>query len=704
MLNKSIEGTFKEYVEALYIEAIQTAEKDYELIVEESKNLVNYEKLVLYDKENERVKKLIENDLHPYYIMYCNSKDILLEQFSSRYYLLKNNQPNEFVQSVYLGKYSSLLNDKIDKFLKKIPKFSYSQFIKGEECVYFKTFDNYYNIERDDYTKILDWQLTNLIRITSYEVLLIVKKYQEYCKTIKNPLEFINQQYNIIEEELVESIKTKEQLYSVLYKLFVFNGFDIDSYNIDLLLKNYDVLHSDRIEFKRVSPNSISLILHSLSNKSQSLISDEFTIYYTLIGLSNWFKDIINGAEIQELYKYPNYEIILKETLEEAQKEVDLEVDKLYEYITKPNLDKNTIREYLVNKFQIQICNFNNVKSKDYFYLLAEDDKSALLSKFKINSVFNNELKKQRNKIKEVYKIENVCWEIYGAYTVYFDTKNMCSNEVKASHIAIMSLINKMILEKDTFNDIQNTIYDFQKNISSYSLPLDVHFFNHRNKFVKIYEKCISRLEKVLNDAEPTNKVLYIQSKLKELKQKELKFKIQSLKYIQNSTEREDIYPNLFKEFLSIEAEFIASTSGISTLQLLPNIQKPNLIENTNRYQSFKYLSFAKNPDAITNLRDSLIKNNFIDKNTKLTDFKKIFAGGEINNKIIWKGNISELSFFIKNLIMDKNSIQDLKLKHWKVTINCFLMDDEREITIANLRGAKLPARLNLIENALKNL
>jgi hypothetical protein len=87
------------------------------------------------------------------------------------------------------------------------------------------------------------------------------------------------------------------------------------------------------------------------------------------------------------------------------------------------------------------------------------------------------------------------------------------------------------------------------------SLPLDIHFYNHREKYSRIFEKSISRLQDILDNAEPNNKVLYIQSRLKELRHRELKFRT-LVDRKKDFKDKEDKYPNLFKEFLSIEAEF----------------------------------------------------------------------------------------------------------------------------------------------------
>ena len=126
----------------------------------------------------------------------------------------------------------------------------------------------------------------------------------------------------------------------------------------------------------------------------------------------------------------------------------------------------------------------------------------------------------------------------------------------------------------------------FFKEILRNSLPIDIHFYNHREKYSRIFEKSISRLQEVLDNAEPSNKVLYIQTRLKELRHSELKFRT-SLNRKKAFKDKEDKYPNLFKEFLSIEAEFIKETVQISPITFLPNQTKPLFLEEgTDRFKT----------------------------------------------------------------------------------------------------------------------
>lgn len=122
-------------------------------------------------------------------------------------------------------------------------------------------------------------------------------------------------------------------------------------------------------------------------------------------------------------------------------------------------------------------------------------------------------------------------------------------------------------------------------------------------------------------------------------------------------------------------------------------------------YHSFTYKFKNKNQEYIRELFDSLKSNNFIEKSTGYTDFRKIFSGDPVTNRVIWSGKISELHYFIELISKKDKSISDLKQHHWEVACKCFIWPDGSEIDRAKLKEQKNPKlTANLIEKGVNHL
>jgi hypothetical protein len=132
----------------------------------------------------------------------------------------------------------------------------------------------------------------------------------------------------------------------------------------------------------------------------------------------------------------------------------------------------------------------------------------------------------------------------------------------------------------------------------------------------------------------------------------------------------------------------------------------PQPIKNKPSALSFKYINKVGGYENITDLLKSLKKNNLVDERTTIANFRSIFSGKGIEQKIIWTGNISELVHFIKTLHNTAKKVEDTKQKQWEITINCFQMADGTELTRDKLRRQKNDdvAKAAIIEKAVNIL
>jgi len=153
-----------------------------------------------------------------------------------------------------------------------------------------------------------------------------------------------------------------------------------------------------------------------------------------------------------------------------------------------------------------------------------------------------------------------------------------------------------------------------------------------------------------------------------------------------------------FKEILEkIYDDFRAGLIGTPELPPPPIKTKPSAL-------SFKYKNNISGSVNLTDLMNSLKRSALIHQETLLGNFRSVFTDKEIEQKIIWTGNISELAHFIKTLHNTAKKVEDTKQKQWEITINCFEMADGTELTKDKLRTQKAPARASIIEKAVNIL
>ena len=603
MFNKPINNIVKEHFKTMRGTAKQKAEKDFKVnILEKIDGLDDFRKLKLCVAEDGRIKSLKKEDKHPYYIN--NSDDWLLTQFANRYFLLNIDETEEFIQSVYLGDYGSLIFKEIDSLIKKIPKLTYEDFIAGVQCEYLETFEFYYNIEKEDYYEISKWQMNVLLDIVQYDVLNVIRDYQKYCKTIDNPINFITDELSILEEEVLETITDATALKQILSKLYIFKNNDISKYDNDLLLENYPLFFNDENNYRKLNPENLKEPLNNISNDVKNIVSNELTLFYVLDTVLKWMKSIIKGKSLIEPFEYIDLKKKIDEVKGETENEYQKEIEELIDFcFNNEAITSEQKKEYLRAKFEDEIDAYNKIKDKRIFFFLRDENENLLLENLRFSYIINDTLDEVLGELKKAYRILNVSWEISSIFFELFDSKTMYYKKDSGSHLMIHSLMNDMVLDKDDYNVLHSSMDNFFQRFQNDSVPLDIHFINHRNIYIRLFEKCISRLQEILDNAEPSNKVLYIQTRLKELRQRELRFRTISERN-EEFEDKEDKFPNLFKEFLSIEAEFIKETVQISPISFLPN-QTKSLSLGVEETDSFKtFVSLEKQSYILKLLED----------------------------------------------------------------------------------------------------
>lgn len=168
---------------------------------------------------------------------------------------------------------------------------------------------------------------------------------------------------------------------------------------------------------------------------------------------------------------------------------------------------------------------------------------------------------------------------------------------------------------------------------------------------------------------------------------------------------------DFYTQLLQINVPDETNIKEIQTIELetqkeMHPFNKENTKNEKNRI-SFTYVNIDKNPEAISDLFNSLKDvAELIDKQTRLVDFKKIFSGKSITRPVIWIGSPTELYYFIKYIHNVRKVVEDTNKQQWNITCNCFLKADGSSFDRAKLKALKTPAQesKSKIERAANNL
>jgi len=132
---------------------------------------------------------------------------------------------------------------------------------------------------------------------------------------------------------------------------------------------------------------------------------------------------------------------------------------------------------------------------------------------------------------------------------------------------------------------------------------------------------------------------------------------------------------------------FIKEIQNIEIEAVVDQKQRKTDINNV---FAFTYKKLHLQPSDITDLFNSLKKNNRIAQDTSTTDFKHAFSGVTVDNPIRWTGAKSELPYLVK-LLCNKHKALDYTGSLWQIVRSCFVDKDGNPFDETNLKDQKKP-------------
>lgn len=567
MTIKPIDSLLKEYVRQLKETGIQKAVELHKNLMQSCLGKSHFEKSkIILDEEN-KIEAEQEASEYPFYIQNHSSEQTLLLQFSNRKFLMGVDESEILINAVCHGHYALLLHEELSVLRKDIPKYSYSQFIKGVDCPYFMEFENFYNVERTDYYKIRDWQARTMISIIQHESQARIRDLQEHCRKLKDPLVFLNYQSNLIEENLTKTEPVASEIKSSLKDIYFLKDYPIDQYDEEQLVFHFKVYLGESISYKRLSTISMKKPVRLIKKNDKGPISNEHTLFLMINSVADWLEKVLKGRSWKKELHTPDFATLLKDALERADREVAVLENELETNAYDPKKSREEVLKYLVEQLELCRDRFNRHQEKYYFLAVKDEMKDVIERLFTTNCFFGLNPHGQVEALVEAMIIQNISWRVVQIHYEIFEKHKIPMPDADINHYEIISLIHKMVLDKESYNEFRKSMDDFMDHFHNYCLPMEIHFQNSRESMENVFHKCMNRMTAILDDAEQSAKILYLQSRLKQLRHRELEWKAYAeKKYFEKERLK---FNGLFVEFLQIEAEFIKQTHSLKDTGLL---------------------------------------------------------------------------------------------------------------------------------------
>lgn len=174
-----------------------------------------------------------------------------------------------------------------------------------------------------------------------------------------------------------------------------------------------------------------------------------------------------------------------------------------------------------------------------------------------------------------------------------------------------------------------------------------------------------------------------------------MEFQQHFIDYIEESKQR--TIDSFFVEILQWRKSDYVNITLIPTLEITPvnEVKKDKKVKDSHSIVGFIYTKQKENPEAITDLMNCLKKNNFIDINTSISDFKHLFSGKSVETPIRWTTYFGGLLDLFRQL----NEHKLIKYEGnniYKIVCACFVDKDGNKFDEVKFKFGKPSKNIHL--------
>ncbi len=569
METKHINELLEQKVTSIFNSAREAAIREFvEVIGIKLSELDLFHQLQLLMEEYKRLDEQEQASEHPFYIHNHANLQYLLNQFSSRTFLLNVAESEVLFDCVKLGRLKLEVYVKFELTTRVIPKYSYEDFLNGvpNPILFELGITKFFN--ELELHKIRKWQEETLIEIVDRETSLVIKGLQTKCSSINKPVEFLKGELakiNLLKEAPKKDIAVLSEW---IFNLYSFKGMKNNNLDTTILLYSYDNFINKRCDHKYLTPSNFENIKGKKRPKKDVIFTTEITIFYIIEKLRIWLELVIGKKSWNETYLIFNWKERLEQKLVEVKKRIETDTKEIeLKLVDTPENMKEQVRFKYFNFYRSSFNNFNN---KRYFEFYSGVSSDYYLRKYTNYGYFEDNSANEVKQIGEAIYIQNMAWrankKFVEAAQVHFDDYSDMEEFVNE----IPVILSHMVYDKVSYVNTQLFGNPFMDEIWYYGLPKEMMEFNYREYLEDHLESMINKLEVYLKEAEQNKGILYLQSRLKQMRLRNLDYR--KYRFTDQHNKIRTKYSERLKAYLEIEADFLKETKDIPVIYTNNNL------------------------------------------------------------------------------------------------------------------------------------
>lgn len=569
MESKHINDILQEKVLSIFNAAREEALTDFtEKIVKKLIKLDLFHKLKFLLEEYERLEILEQASEYPYYINNHAALTNLLNLFSSRAFLLNVDESDILFDCIKLGKLKLEVYTKFEITARVIPQYSFEDFMNGVPNPFLFELGITKFFDELELHKIMKWQEETLIEVVDRETSLVIKDLQTKCSSITKPEEFLKGELakiNLLKEAPKKDIKV---LTEWIFNLYSFKGMKNKNLDTTILLYSYDNFINKRCGHKFLTPSNFENINGKNRPKKEVIFTTEVTIFYIIEKLRIWLELVVEKKSWSETYLIFNWKERLEQKLVEVKQRIETDTKEIeLKLVNTPENMKEQVRFKYFNFYRGSFNNFNN---KRYFEFYSGVTSDYYLRKFTAYGYFEANPSNEIKQIGEAIYIQNMAWWANKEFVEAAQEHFVGYSDMEEFVNELPAILSHMVYDKVSYVNTQLFGNPFMDEIWYYGLPKEMMEFNYREYLEDHLESMINKLEVYLKKAEQNKGILYLQSRLKQMRLRNLDYR--KYRFTDQHNKIKTKYSERLKAYLEIESDFFKETKDIHVIYTNNNL------------------------------------------------------------------------------------------------------------------------------------